>query len=327
MRIGSIEAPYGLFLAPMEDVTDQAFRRICRRLGAEVVTTEFVSSEGLVRDSRRTERKMFFCEEERPLGIQLYGPDLDNMARAAQLAEALAPDFIDINCGCWVKNVALAGAGAGLLRDLPQMERIARSVVGAVKIPVTLKTRLGWDARSIRIVEVAQMCEQAGIAALAIHCRTRDQGHDGAADYSWIARIKESVSIPVIVNGSVTTPEQVGDLFATTGCDGVMIGRAALRNPWIFQQTRHYLQTGQLLPDAGVVERLKLLREHAQLALQVHGDRYAAIRLRKYYAGYLHGIPGSTQVRLKLMALSEMQPLLETLEALVEQTTARRGAA
>src|SRR5512135_659658 len=241
MTIGPITIDRGILLAPMEDVTDLPFRLICKRLGADMVYTEFVNSEGLVRGAEKTKRKMMFREEERPFGIQIYGGEIPSMAAAAQLAESFHPDLIDINCGCWVKDVALRGAGAGLLRDLPKMEQIAATVVNAVRIPVTLKTRLGWDADSIRIVDVARMCEHVGIKALTVHCRTRDQGHKGPVDYSWIPKIKAAVSIPVIVNGDVVTPLGVKQVFETTGADAVMIGRGAVMNPWIFRQSKHYL--------------------------------------------------------------------------------------
>ncbi|HXX63684.1 MAG TPA: tRNA-dihydrouridine synthase family protein, partial [Bacteroidota bacterium] len=241
MRIGTIDIDRPVLLAPMEDVSDLPFRLICKRMGADIVYTEFVNSDGLVRGSRKTAQKMFFREEERPVGIQIYGGDIGAMDGAARMAESYAPDLIDINCGCWVRDVAMRGAGAGLLRDLPKMEQIASTVVKAVKTPVTLKTRLGWDASSIRIVDVARMCEQAGIAALTVHCRTRDQGHKGPVDYSWIPKIKEAVSIPVIVNGDIVTPENVRAVFESTGCDGVMIGRGAVLNPWIFRQAKHYM--------------------------------------------------------------------------------------
>jgi nifR3 family TIM-barrel protein len=235
------------------------------------------------------------------------------MEGAARLAESLDPDLIDINCGCWVRDVALRGAGAGLLRDLPKMEKIARTVVKTVNKPVTLKTRLGWDASSIRIVDVARMCEQAGIAALTVHCRTREQGHKGNVDYSWIPRIKSAVSIPVIVNGDIVSPVNVREVFATTGCDGVMIGRGAVLNPWIFRQTKHYLANGELLPEPTLEERVALLREHLRLSVEHKGERAGVIELRKHYAGFLRGMPHVSKVRMELMQFTEAAPILDHL--------------
>ena len=318
MKIGSIDVEHGLFLAPMEDVTDLPFRVICKRLGAEVVYTEFINSEGLVRGSKRTKGKMLFWEEERPVGIQIYGGEVVSMAGAAQLAESFNPDFIDINCGCWVRDIALRGAGAGLLRDLPKMERIASTVVRAVRVPVTLKTRLGWDANSIRIVDVARMCEAVGIRAMAVHCRTRDQGHTGAVDYSWIPKIKEAVSIPIIVNGDIVTPQNVKDLFVSTGCDGVMIGRAAIMNPWIFRQSKEYLRSGRLVAEPTLEERVTLLRDHLRLAVECKGERKGVIELRKHYAGMLRGFPYSAKVRMELMQFTEERPVLEYLGRFAE---------
>jgi len=252
MKIGTLTIEQGIVLAPMEDVTDLPFRLICKRMGADLMYTEFVNSDGLVRGNVKTAKKMSFLPEERPIGIQIYGGDVGAMEGAARLAESYEPDLIDINCGCWVRDVAMRGAGAGLLRDLPRMEQIARAVAGAVKVPVTLKTRLGWDSTNIRIVDVAKMCEQVGIQALTVHCRTREQGHRGAVDFSWIPRIKEAVSIPVIVNGDIVTPEDVRNAFTSTGCDAVMIGRGAVSNPWIFQQARHFLATGAHMPEPTV---------------------------------------------------------------------------
>jgi tRNA-dihydrouridine synthase B len=318
MKIGSIDITQPLLLAPMEDVTDLPFRVICKRLGADIVYTEFVNSEGLVRGSDRTRKKMMFREEERPFGIQIYGAEISSMAGAARLAEEFNPDIIDINCGCWVKDVALRGAGAGLLRDLPRMEKLVSTVVNAVKMPVTLKTRLGWDAQSIRIVDVARMCETVGVRALTVHCRTRDQGHKGPVDYSWIPRIKEAVSIPVIVNGDVVTPENVKRVFADTGCDAVMIGRGAVINPWIFRQAKHYMQHRDLLPEPTIEERVDLLREHLRLSVEFKGERAGVIEMRKHYAGFLRGMPNVSRIRMELMQFTEAEPILEHLTRFLE---------
>ncbi|MBX2989786.1 MAG: tRNA dihydrouridine synthase DusB [Bacteroidetes bacterium] len=318
MKIGNIEIDKGILLAPMEDVTDLPFRVICKRLGADIVYTEFVNSEGLVRNTEKTKKKMLFWEEERPFAIQIYGGEPASMYGAAQLAESFSPDIIDINCGCWVKDVAMRGAGAGLLRDLPKMEKIASTVVNAVKTPVTLKTRLGWDKSSIRIVDVARMCEAVGIRALAVHCRTRDQGHKGEVDYSWIPKIKEAVSIPIIVNGDIVSPQNVKTVFDTTGCDAVMIGRGAVLNPWIFRQAKQFMATGELLPEPTIEERVGLLREHLKLSVEFKGERAGVIELRKHYSGFLRGMPHISKVRMELMQYTEAEPILEHLTNFLE---------
>jgi len=298
----------------MEDVTDLPFRVLAKRLGADIVYTEFVNSEGLVRGSEKTRNKMLFWEEERPVGIQIYGGAVSSMEGAARMAQDLGPDLIDINCGCWVRDVAMRGAGAGLLRDLPKMEQIAATVVETVSVPVTLKTRLGWDAKSIKIVDVAKMCERVGIAALTVHCRTREQGHRGSVDYSWIPRIKDAVSIPVIVNGDVVSPQNVRSVFDSTGCDAVMIGRGAVLNPWIFRQAKHFLATGTLLPGPALEERVELLLEHLRLAVEYKGERKGVVELRKHYAGYLRGIPHIAKIRMDLMEFTEQAPIEEYLQ-------------
>lgn len=318
MRIGRIDIERPILLAPMEDVTDLPFRLLCKRLGADIVYTEFVNSDGLVRGSAQTKRKMTFSEEERPIGIQIYGGDPAAMEGAAVFAESCGPDLIDINCGCWVRDVALRGAGAGLLRDLPKMETMASMVVRAVRLPVTLKTRLGWDASNIRIVDVAKMCAAVGIKALTVHCRTRDQGFKGSVDHGWISRIKEVVDIPVIVNGDIVTPQDVKNVFETTGCDGVMIGRGAISNPWIFLQAKHFLATGELLPEPTVEERISLLKEHLRLAIEYKGERRGVIELRKHYGGFLRGLPHVSKMRNELMQFTEAAPILDHLTRFLE---------
>jgi tRNA-dihydrouridine synthase B len=313
--IDSINIDKAIVLAPMEDVTDLPFRVVCKRLGADIVYTEFVNSEGLIRDSRKAKEKLRFLEEERPFGIQIYGGKESSMEGAARIAEEQNPDLIDINCGCWVKDVALRGAGAGLLKDLPKMDRIVRTVVNAVKKPVTVKTRLGWDNESIRIVDVAKMLEDAGIRALTIHCRTRAQGHKGDPDFSWIPKVKQAVRIPILINGSIETPQRIKELFAETGCDGVMIGRGAIDNPWIFRQAKEFLRTGELSAPVPLEERFRVLLEHLDLSVQWKGERKGVIEFRKHYSGYLKGLPNSSKVRQDLMQFVEHAPVRDRILA------------
>ncbi len=314
MRIGRIDIYRPIVLAPMEDVTDVAFRVMCRRLGADMVYTEFVNSEGLIRDSVKARNKMEFLEEERPFGIQLYGGEETSMESAARIAASYRPDLIDINCGCWVKDVALRGAGAGLLKDLPRMERIVSRVIKTVELPVTVKTRLGWDAENIQIVDVARMLEQTGVSGLTVHCRTRAQAHKGEPDFSWIPKVKSAVSVPIFVNGGMTTPESIQQVFDETGCDGVMIGRGAIDNPWIFRQARHFLDRGELQPAPGVDERVRLLFEHLRLSVEFKGERKGVIEFRKHYSGYLRGLPHAAKVRHELMQHTELAPIVDRIE-------------
>jgi len=313
MRIGKINIEKPLLLAPMEDVTDQAFRIVCKRLGADIVYTEFVNSEGLVRNSEKTKKKMDFREEERPFGIQIYGGEESSMEGAARIAESLQPDIIDINCGCWVRNVVGSGAGSGLLRDLPKMERIVSAVVKTVKIPVTIKTRIGWDAESINIIDIAKMVEQTGVSAMTIHCRTRSQAHKGEPDFSWISKAKSAVSIPIIANGSLETPQKIRDVFKETSCDGVMIGRGVVDNPWIFKQAKHFLVTGEILPDPNIEERFRLLMEHLRLSVECKGERKGVIEFRKHYTGYLKGLFGAAKVRQEMMTFVELDRVIHRL--------------
>ncbi|MAT38934.1 MAG: tRNA dihydrouridine synthase DusB [Ectothiorhodospiraceae bacterium] len=308
-------ADNGLLLAPMEDVTDISFRLMCKRFGADLVYTEFVNADGLVRSKKptKTRLKMRLHEEERPIGIQIYGGNLNTMEEAATMAEAEQPELLDINAGCWVKNVAMRGAGAGLLRDPCTMKSMAETIVKRVNLPVTLKTRLGWDKESINIIEVAKMLEDVGIQVLTVHCRTRSQGHNGEADWSWIPRIKEAVSIPVVLNGDVSSPQAAKRAFAETGCDAVMIARGAIANPWIFKETKHYLATGELPPEPTFEEKIKTCIEHLRLAVHYKGERRAIFENRKYYSGYLKGVRHAKQMRMALMkpeSLAEAEDLL-----------------
>jgi tRNA-dihydrouridine synthase B len=331
LAIGSIRVSPGLLLAPMEDVSDLPFRVICRRLGADMVYTEFVNAEGLVRElesgRRRTHGKLKFLPEERPFGIQIYGASELSMEKAAEIATAAGPDLIDVNCGCWVSNVALRGAGAGLLRDLPRMREVVARVQSATHLPVTVKTRLGWDAGSIRIVEVARMLEDIGVQALAVHCRTRAQGHKGDVDYRYIPRIREAVSIPVILNGDLTRADEVAAAFADTGCDAVMIGRGAISHPWIFRDARHYLERGKRLPSPTLKERAELCLHHLELAVEHEGERAALVALRRHYAGYFREMPGVSRLRAELAHYRDLAQLRDRLCQLRESVPERAAPA
>jgi tRNA-dihydrouridine synthase B len=295
-----------VLLAPMEDVTDVSFRLVSRRMGADAVYTEFISSEALIRAAAKSMRKMVTLPEERPVAIQIFGGDPEVMREAAQISEEAGPDFIDINCGCWVKGVTGKGAGAGLLKDPLRMEQMVRATSDAVKLPVTVKTRLGWDHESINILNIAPMLEQAGAAAITIHCRTRSMGHSGEADWSWIPRIKERVGIPVFLNGDVRTPEDAERAFKETGCDAVMVGRAAINNPFVFKQIKDYFATG-VYRDPSVEERFKLCVDHLEMSIASKGELRAILEFRKYYAGYLKGLFGVSKLRQELMRITERE--------------------
>jgi tRNA-dihydrouridine synthase B len=313
VKLGNLNIAYPIALAPMESVTDTSFRIICKRLGADIVYTEFVNAEGLVRLSEKTKHKMYFTESERPIGIQIYGGLETSMEGAAKMAEEREPDFIDINAGCWVRNVVGQGAGAGLLKDISKMESVVSTVVKSVNLPVTVKTRLGWDDSNIKIIEVAKMVEGVGAAALTVHCRTRSQAHKGQVDYSWIPKIKESVKIPIIVNGGITTPEIAKYVFDTTGCNGIMIGQGAIQNPWLFKEIKNYLLTGNHLAPASLAERIEMLIEHLKLSVQYKGERRGVMEFRKYYSGYLRGFPDVAKFRSELMKFNEIEPIIEKL--------------
>jgi tRNA-dihydrouridine synthase B len=300
-------------LAPMENVTDISFRLLCKNFGADIVYTEFINSDGLIRNSLKTKNKMTFLPEERPIGIQIYGSIDSSMEQAAKMAEELQPDLIDINAGCWVKKVAARGAGAGLLKDPNNLFQIVNTVSKSVELPVTVKTRLGWDLDSIQILDTAKIVEDAGAQALTIHCRTRSQGHSGNPDYEWISKVKNIVAIPIIVNGGITTPQIAKDVFDSTGCDGIMIARGAINNPFIFREIKNYLTTGLLLPSPSLSERVDLLIEHLKYSVKFKGERRACLEIRKHYSGYLRDAPNISKLRTRLMQFTEESPIIETL--------------
>ena len=317
MKIDEIILPkQPLFLAPMEDVTDSPFRQICREKGADIVFTEFISSEALIRDSDIALHKMSYQESERPFGIQIFGGREEAMHGAAKVALNNNPDLVDINFGCPVYKVVNKGAGAACLKDLAMMERMAGTVVDAVPDkPVTVKTRLGWDDDTIRIQEVALMLQKLGVKALTVHARTRCQKYKGDANWEWLRKLKNTpgLEIPIIGNGDVTSPELAKKMFDETGVDGVMIGRGAIGNPWIFEQSHHYLETGELLPEPTLEEKLNVCAEQLRLSVAHQGERYGVIIMKKHYGQYLKGIRNGKKLRMQLMGHSTMESILEIL--------------
>jgi tRNA-dihydrouridine synthase B len=313
IQIGNTKLINAVVLAPMEDVTDLSFRLICKELGADIVYTEFVNSEGLVRATEKTHKKLKISESERPVGIQIYGSNIESMVNAAIIAESEQPDLIDINAGCWVKNVVGCGAGASLLKDPVYFQNLVKKVVDAVKIPVTVKTRLGWDSNSIQILDVAKRIEDAGAKMLTVHCRTRAQGHKGDADWSWLPKIKQTIDIPVILNGNVLTALDVINAFNQTGADGIMIARGAIGNPWIFKEAKELLAKNDLHYEVSNELKIKTCLRHLELAIDIKGEKRAVIEHRKFYSGYLKGMPNSSAVRNNLMAFSDFISVREVL--------------
>lgn len=315
LKIGSLHIERPLLLAPMDDVTDRSFRIICKEMGADIVVTEFVNCEGLIRGNKKTAEKLKIRDDERPAGIQLYGNNLDSMVEAARVAADQKPEFIDINAGCWVKKIANRGAGAGLLKDPPFLQKLVKAIVDAVDIPVTVKTRLGWDSESIYITEVAQRLEDAGIAALTIHCRTRAQAHKGDADWSWIDKVKDKVDYPVILNGNVKSGADAVKAFKTTRADGVMIGTGAIGAPWIFREAKELIMFGKPVTDINEKIRISTCLKHLKLACEGKGERKAVLEHRKYYTGYLKGYRNASKIRASLMkpeTFSEVEEILNT---------------
>ncbi|ATL49925.1 tRNA dihydrouridine synthase DusB [Chitinophaga caeni] len=324
VKIGPIELPgFPLLLAPMEDVSDPPFRALCKSNGADLMYTEFISSEGLIRNAIQCRKKLDIFEYERPVGIQIFGGDEDSLSMAAQIVEVTNPDLLDINFGCPVKKVACAGAGAGVLKDVDLMVRLTAACVKATSLPVTVKTRLGWDDSSKNIEEVAERLQDAGIQALTIHGRTRSQLYKGTADWSLIAKVKENprIKIPIFGNGDINSPQMALEYKNRYGVDGIMIGRAAIGYPWIFREIKHYLNTGEILPPPTVAERIAVCREHLLRAVNWQSQRVGINEMRGRYANYLKGLPNIKDYRAKLVRLDEVDAVLELLDE-IQQTYA-----
>ncbi|HOM05954.1 MAG TPA: tRNA dihydrouridine synthase DusB [Candidatus Kapabacteria bacterium] len=313
-RINNLEIKNGIFLAPMEGITDLPFRIICRRFGADIVYTEFVASEALIRDVEKSKIKIRVVDEERPVAVQIFGSDPFAMSEAAKIVEQAGADIIDINYGCWVKKVVSHNAGAALLKNIPLMNAITESVVKAVKIPVTVKTRLGWDKNSIIINEVAKMQEECGAKAIAVHCRTREMGMGGKADWSFIPEIKKNISIPLILNGDITSPETARLALEVDGADAIMIGRAVLGNPFIFRDAKKYIETGQLPDKPNINERFDVLLEHLKLNVEDKGLPRGLVEFRKHFSGYLKGLHNASHYRQKLVQMTNLNEVIELLE-------------
>lgn len=301
LKIGKIEIDKALLLAPMEDITDLTYRRLCKELGADIVYTEFVNCEGLVRADEKTHKKLRLSKDERPAGIQIYGDNIESMVRAAKIAEEENPDIIDINAGCWVKKVAGRGSGAALMKDPEYLQQMVGDIVKAVDVPVTVKTRLGWDFNSINIVEIAQRIEDVGAQAITIHCRTKSQGHSGDADWSYIEKVKNKINIPVVLNGGIMTFDDAKRAFEETPADGIMIARGAIQYPWIFKEIKEYLENGKITSEISFSEKISLAVRHLKLSVELKGERRAVIEFRKFYSGYLKGLYKASSVRSDMM--------------------------
>lgn len=316
LKIGHIELDnFPLLLAPMEDVSDPPFRILCKKHGADMMYTEFISSEGLIRAAAKSTQKLDIFEYERPIGIQIFGSDIDVMREAALIATEAKPDLIDINFGCPVKTVTCKGAGAALLRDVPKMVAITAAVVKATPLPVTVKTRLGWDDQSKNIEEVAERLQDVGIKALTIHGRTRVQMYKGIADWSLIGKVKNNprITIPVFGNGDIDSPQKALEMKNRYGIDGIMIGRASIGYPWIFREIKHYVKTGQLLPPPSAEERVDVCMEHLMWSVHWKGEKLGILEMRRHYASYFKGFPHIKPLRQKLVTSDDLQEIRQIL--------------
>ncbi|PIF47370.1 tRNA-U20-dihydrouridine synthase [Chryseobacterium sp. 52] len=329
VKIGNIELPeFPLLLAPMEDVSDPPFRRLCKMHGADMMYSEFISSEGLIRDAMKSRKKLDIFDYERPVGIQIFGGDEEAMAMSARIVEAVNPDLVDINFGCPVKKVVCKGAGAGVLKDIDLMVRLTKAVVTSTHLPVTVKTRLGWDSSTINIDEVAERLQETGIKALTIHARTRAQMYKGEADWEHISRIKQNpnIEIPIFGNGDIDSPEKALEYKQKYACDGIMIGRAAIGYPWIFNEIKHFFKTGEHLPAPVVSDRLLAVRQHAEWSVEWKGEKLGLIEMRQHYSNYFRGVPHFKEFRkkfLEVFTLEEMDVLIKETQQFYEEYQAQ----
>ncbi|KUJ57074.1 tRNA dihydrouridine synthase DusB [Chryseobacterium aquaticum] len=320
IKIGNIELPeFPLLLAPMEDVSDPPYRRLCKLHGADMMYSEFISSEGLIRDAMKSRKKLDIFDYERPVGIQIFGGDEEAMAMSARIVETVNPDLVDINFGCPVKKVVCKGAGAGVLKDVDMMVRLTKAVVSSTSLPVTVKTRLGWDSNSINIDEVAERLQETGIKALTIHARTRGQMYKGEADWEHISRIKQNpnIEIPIFGNGDIDSPEKALEYKNKYACDGIMIGRAAIGYPWIFNEIKHFFATGEHLAAPTISDRLLAVRQHAEWSAEWKGEKLGLIEMRQHYSNYFRGIPHFKDFRRKFLevySLVEMDEVIKETE-------------
>ena len=316
VKIGNINlGEFPVLLAPMEDVSDPPFRRLCKQHGADMLYSEFISSEGLIRDAIKSRQKLDIFDYERPVGIQIFGGDEEAMALSAKIVATVNPDLVDINFGCPVKKVVSKGAGAGVLKDIDLMVRLTKAVVNSTSLPVTVKTRLGWDEQSINIEEVAERLQDVGISALTIHARTRSQMYKGHSDWSYIAKVKNNqrIVIPIFGNGDIDSAEKALEYRNKYGVDGIMIGRAAIGYPWIFEEIKHYFATRQLLPPPTMADRVEAVRNHLLWSVEWKGERQGVLEMRRHYANYFKGIPNFKPYRQQLVTLDSVEEILKVL--------------
>lgn len=322
VKIGNIELPdFPLLLAPMEDVSDPPFRRLCKLHGADLMYSEFISSEGLIRDAIKSRQKLDIFDYERPVGIQIFGGDEEAMALSAKIVEAVNPDLIDINFGCPVKKVVCKGAGAGVLKDVDLMVRLTKAVIRSTHLPVTVKTRLGWDENSINIDEVAERLQDIGVQALTVHARTRAQMYKGHSDWTHIERIKNNprITMPIFGNGDIDSPQKALEYKNRFGLDGMMIGRAAIGYPWIFNEIKHYFETGELLPKPSIEDRVEAARNHLQWAMDWKGEKLGILETRRHYTNYFKGLPNFKEFRTRMVSSEDPQFIFTTFDDVLEK--------